>query len=101
MAIGSKAKDLQSYARKITMVTSSLDKASAMITFEAGKTYATRSICDHDAIIEISVATRTAKTLTTREGKRLGIGSHEGVEQVRPLGHYSMAPLVRANGATA
>lgn len=68
-----------------------------MIAFEAGTTYATRSICDHDPIIRMTVAARTAKTLTTSTGKRLGISTYEGVEQVRPLGRYSMAPIIGAN----
>ena len=68
-----------------------------MQKFETGRTYRTRSVCDHECIIEITVAKRTAKRLTTTEGKTLGIREYEGVEQVMPWGRYSMAPVVSAN----
>jgi hypothetical protein len=72
-----------------------------MGTFEAGKTYTTRSICDHNSIIEIKVLRRTAKTIvadlgTFRGEKRLRITEHDGHETVRPYGSYSMAPTIRA-----
>ena len=34
-------------------------------TFEAGKTYYTRSVCDHDHIIRVKIVGRTAKTVKT------------------------------------
>lgn len=72
-----------------------------MAKFEAGKTYATRSVCDHDCIIRVVVAKRTAKTLTTAAGKTLRISEYNGVEQVKPWGTYSMAPIVGADQAEA
>jgi hypothetical protein len=68
-------------------------------TFEVGKTYWTRSVCDSECIITITVAKRTAKFLTTSEGKRLGISSWDGVEHVKPWGAYSMAPIISADRA--
>ena len=65
--------------------------------FEVGKSYWTRSICDADCIIYITVAKRTAKFLTTTEGKRLGISIWDGVECVKPWGTYSMAPTIPAD----
>lgn len=65
--------------------------------FEAGKTYWTRSVCDHDCIIRVAVAKRTAKTITTAEGKTLRVADYKGVEQVKPWGSYSMAPIVGAD----
>lgn len=65
--------------------------------FEAGKTYATRSICDSDMVISITVAKRTAKRLTTTDGKTLGISEYNGIEQVRPWGRYSMCPVIAAD----
>lgn len=65
-------------------------------TFEAGKTYWTRSVCDSECVITITVAKRTAKFLTTTEGKRLGISSWDGVEHVKPWGTYSMSPTISA-----
>jgi len=67
-----------------------------MGTFEAGKTYQTRSICDSNCIIKVVVASRTAKTLKTVTCKVLRIGVYQGVEFVKPCGAYSMAPIVRA-----
>jgi hypothetical protein len=65
--------------------------------FEIGKTYFTRSICDHDMIITITVASRTAKRIKTTEGKTLGVSEYEGIEQVRPWGRYSMCPVIGAD----
>lgn len=64
--------------------------------FETGKTYTTRSACDHDCVIRVTVAKRTAKTVTTNTGKVLRISEYQGVEQVKPWGTYSMAPIVSA-----
>jgi hypothetical protein len=67
-----------------------------MTTFQIGKTYTARSACDHNCIFTVTVARRTAKTITTSSGKTLRIGQYDGAEFVRPLGTYSMAPIVRA-----
>jgi len=69
--------------------------------FEPGKTYSTRSICDSGCIVSVRVAARTAKFLTTDKGKRLGISSYNGIEQVKPWGSYSMAPIVGADDLNA
>jgi hypothetical protein len=66
-------------------------------TFEPGKTYFTRSVCDHECIVSLTVASRTAKTIKTLDGKTLQIKLWQGVEQVRPWGSYSMAPIVGAD----
>ena len=68
-----------------------------MTSFEQGQTYATRSVGDHDCIIRVTVARRTAKTITTAAGKMLRISESYGVEQVKPWGAYSMAPIVGAD----
>jgi hypothetical protein len=68
-----------------------------LATFTLGKTYTTRSICDHDCIIRVTVAKRTAKTITTDAGKVLRVGEYDGAEFVKPWGSYSMAPIVRAS----
>ena len=68
-----------------------------MTAFETGKTYATRSACDHNCIIRVTVASRTAKTIKTAEGKTLKVSVFDGVEQVKPWGSYSMAPIVGAD----
>lgn len=65
--------------------------------FQTGKTYSTRSICDHNCIFSITVAARTAKTIRTSDGKTLRVGVYDNAEFVRPLGNYSMAPIIRAN----
>jgi len=68
-----------------------------MNKFEAGKTYWTRSICDSDCIVRVTVAKRTAKTIRTAEGKTLRISEYDGREFVKPWGSYSMAPMVGAD----
>lgn len=70
-------------------------------TFEAGKTYYTRSICDHDHIIRVTVVGRTAKTIKTDKGKTFRIFVLDGVERVKPWGSYSMCPIVGADRVAA
>jgi hypothetical protein len=71
-----------------------------MITFQVGKTYTTRSACDHECVISLTVLARTAKTIkaTVRgESKTLRISDYDGREQVKPWGSYSMAPVIEAS----
>jgi hypothetical protein len=69
--------------------------------FEVGKTYSTRSICDHDTIYRFKILARTAETVTfgDRQGKtqRRGIYIYEGVEQFRPHGRGSMCAIIGAD----
>ena len=68
-----------------------------MSKFTEGQTYTTRSICDADMVIAVTVAKRTAKTIVTTEGKRLRIHDHGDCESVRPWGSYSMAPKITSH----
>lgn len=70
-----------------------------MKAFEIGLTYSTRSICDHNCIIALTVASRTAKTIKTSAGKTLRVGEYDGAEFVKPHGSYSMAPIISAEKA--
>jgi len=70
-------------------------------TFEPGKTYWTPSIVDADYRVRVTVARRTAKTIVTDQGKTLRISTYCGVEQVKPWGSYSMAPIVSADRVEA
>ena len=70
-----------------------------MAQFETGKTYKARLASNADLFVEITVAKRTAKTITTTEGKRLAITIYDGLETVRPWGNYSLAPFVWARAA--
>lgn len=65
--------------------------------FEPGKTYTTRSICDHDCIIRETITSRTAKTVTTTRGKTFRVSEYNGIEQFKPWGNYSMAPIMSAD----
>jgi hypothetical protein len=68
--------------------------------FEIGKTYATRSLGDHDMIFAFEILGRTAKTVTIKvHGKpvRRGIFVYDGREQFKPLGTYSMCPIISAD----
>lgn len=67
--------------------------------FEPGKTYYSRSICDHECIFTIEVVKRTAKTVTYMyQGKErrsnIKLDEH-GNEYIKP-DNYSMAPVFRA-----
>lgn len=64
--------------------------------FEAGKSYATRSIVDSDTWMRISVFSRTAKTIKTNRGTHR-VSIYQGVEQVKPWGNYSMCPIIGAD----
>ena len=74
-------------------------------TFQIGKTYRGRFIGDADAVFQVKVMARTAKTLTVIGPKGLAqlriSRDHEGGEQVFPFGKYSMAPVCRAKRLTA
>jgi hypothetical protein len=72
-----------------------------MARFETGKTYVTRSICDADMIVRVTVAKRTDKTIVTVTGDRLRVKVWNGVEQVKPWGSYSMAPIISADRLAA
>lgn len=65
-------------------------------TFQPGKTYSTRSACDHDCIFSVTIASRTARTVTTSDGKTFRPGIYNGAEFIKPMGSYSMAPIIRA-----
>jgi hypothetical protein len=45
----------------------------------------------------VTVAKRTAKTITTDAGKVLRVAEYDGAEYVKPWGSYSMAPIVWAS----
>ena len=64
--------------------------------FEVGKTYSTRSVCDHNCVISVTIASRTARTVTTTEGKTFRPYVYDNAESIKPWGSYSMAPIVRA-----
>ena len=68
-----------------------------MIKFQPGQTYYTRSVADYDTIVRVTVVKRTDKTIVTAGGDRLKIKVWDDVEQVKPWGSYSMAPIVSAD----
>ena len=63
-----------------------------MATFETGKTYMGRSVCDQNAAFTITVAKRTPTTITTTKGKRLGVKSLDGEEIVFPMAATAWPP---------
>lgn len=75
-----------------------------MTKFETGRTYTMRSACDHECVWVYTVKARTAQviTLVDEKGKELkcriikAISEMDNREAVRPLGSYSMAPILRA-----
>lgn len=74
--------------------------------FEVGKTYYTRSICNHDCIFSVKVLKRTAKTVVVlKDGKekRCKISlSYTGKEEtIAPWGIYSMCPIIGAESVAA
>ena len=74
-----------------------------MTKFESGKTYSMRSACDHECIWTYTVTARTASTITLDDGRKeikvriiKALSEMDNRECVRPLGNYSMAPILRA-----
>ena len=74
-----------------------------MKKFEIGKTYKMRSICNHEAVWTYKVIDRTASTITITDGDEIKkcrivkkLSEYRNTETVRPLGNYSMCPLLSA-----
>lgn len=71
-----------------------------MTKFEIGKTYYTRSACDQNCVWIFAVVKRTEKTVTIKEpGKKpltKRIYIYDNTEMVKPLGSYSMNPILSA-----
>lgn len=81
--------------------------------FEVGKTYIAVSPCNTDARWKLKVVSRTEKTITAtgrfltgEQTKRLRISvapaGHYGMleETCKPLGNYSLCPILRATATT-
>lgn len=74
-----------------------------MKQFEVGKRYSMTSVCDHNCVWTYTVISRTASTITITDGRETmtrrivkGLSEYRGAETVRPLGNYSMCPLLSA-----
>ena len=81
------------------------------VKFETGKIYSCNSVCDSNCRWFFRVEKRTAKTIVVTElNRNLTVNTHhqndsgrkriylyEGTEHVRPLGQYSMAPILGAD----
>ena len=73
-----------------------------LAAFQVGRTYSTRSVCDHECIFSITVESRTACFITTaaakhQPSKRLKVNEWDGAETVAPMGQYSMCPIINAS----
>jgi hypothetical protein len=73
-----------------------------MNTFKAGKQYTCKSICDSDCVFLMVVVSRTDKTIKVLldgeiKQKSLRITVINDQETVKPLGNYSMCPVMKAN----
>ena len=73
--------------------------------FQAGNTYSGRFIGDADAVFQVQILARTAKTVTVMGPQ--GMAKHrvsrdyEGGEYIKPFGSYSMAPICNAKRLAA
>lgn len=80
-------------------------------SFVVGKTYQTRSICDHECLITYTVVDRTPKTVKMVKGygneplklngdnrkvETFRISERGTSEFIRPWGRYSMSPILEA-----
>lgn len=69
--------------------------------FEVGRTYATRSACNHDCIYQFTVVRRTAKFILIKghhgdQVERRGVCEYQGQEHCKPHGTHSMCPVISA-----
>ena len=73
------------------------------IKFEVGKTYSTRSACNHEMVYSWTVVRRTEKCVWLRERDgdkdvRRSVKVYEdGIETIYPDGRYSMCPVLSAD----
>ena len=71
--------------------------------FKVGESYFMRSICDHECVWKYKVVARTAKTVTLEslgnqpEQIKRRVSVYQNKEFCRPLGKYSMSPILDAN----
>jgi hypothetical protein len=68
--------------------------------FEVGETYSARSAVDADTVFQFTVTARTAKFVTVEhDGRSSRVGVLDGPdgEWAKPLGTYSMCPVIRAS----
>jgi hypothetical protein len=70
-----------------------------LIKFIVGKTYTDRSACDHETVFKFEITHRTSQTITflyhgKEQTRRVSV--YDGSETAKPLGSYSMAPVIRA-----
>ena len=72
-----------------------------MTKFQVGKTYYTRSTCNHDCLFSYTVVKRTPKFITilkdSGETKRRKVEIWNNAETIYPEGRYSMCPILSAN----
>ena len=68
--------------------------------FQVGKTYTTRSMADYECIFSFTILSRTSQFVTTEvHGRKVNrkVTVRDDVEQFKPLGNYSMAPIIKAD----
>jgi hypothetical protein len=68
--------------------------------FPVGRTYSTRSICDHECIHSFTIMARTPKSVTVKVSGnvvRRGLSLWQGIEQFKPFGSYSMCAIIQAD----
>lgn len=71
-------------------------------TFEVGRTYKARSAADWDCVWSFEVVARSAKFITITEEddpkpRRVGVYTFQGVEHAKPLGTFSLCPILAAD----
>lgn len=79
-------------------------KKQAIKKFEVGKQYSMRSACDQECVWTYTVISRTPFVITLQDDRgnvtkcrvSKGLTAFCGCECIKPLGSYSMAPILRA-----
>lgn len=75
-----------------------------MKKFEIGKRYSMTSICDQNCVWSYTIVKRTNATVTLFDGESEKVcrivkklSEYRNAESVRPLGNYSMCPILSAD----
>lgn len=76
-------------------------------SFKVNKFYYMRSACDYECMWIYKVIARTASTITIQDirtketlRRRVYTTIFDNIERVRPLGSYSMCPILAADNPT-
>ena len=93
---------LEARRQEVAKRKAAVEESRTHKAFEVGKTYYTRSACDHNCVFSFEVKSRTAKTVTLNKGygndyRKKIYTNDDGQEYTFPNGMHSMCPIIDAS----